>query len=409
MTSIVQLNQSGNSNWTKRGFDSSRLPFRLDKLNGFSNLSTMWNYVGSNSTPGFGALLQFDIPAQPAFLTYMYVQLTVSAITNSGSGAFAFQDDFSYINQYCNILSNGQNELVRYDYAALPMHYITNEPLQVSLSNDSNLGRNLTLSQRAALATGTQTFYIRIPWSADPDFDEHSINDAYRLFSVRNNLRVNMNLRPLQDILQIASGSPTAPVCTIQIAQLVYQTYVTPSKFMDELKIKENNEVFRTYTCTYTDYSIQSGITSTTIQLANQSGLLKRMIFMLRPTSNLNSGSSYTNNLSLLSGPSVLSTFQFSVNGTPFVLTQNAQFNINVIKQTYAPDVVYGSYIYLIPGNESGQTNVEDSAGFIDVTNSNLQLQLNFASSLGSAYTCSVMMYFLGLAAYRDGALVVSN
>ena len=177
-----------------------------------------------------------------------------------------------------------------------------------------------------------------------------------------------------------------------------------------KLKLNEDMVFYRAYSVFYNEYPIQSGVTSAAVQLNNQAGLMKKMIFTLRPTANLQSGGTYMNNLSFLDGTLLSGTgnFQFNINSTPFVLPQLGSFN-KFFSNTMYPRRVYGSNIYYINATLEDSKEPQDEVGFADVSNGNVQLLFNFSAATTQAYTLSVVQFYFAAARYETGILRIYN
>ena len=123
-------------------------------------------------------------------------------------------------------------------WSALPLMYIQSTERETSLALDQALGRNMSLAQRSALATGAQTFIIWVPTHFDSNYDEGGVYDCVSAKQCFGKFEDKLAIETAGRYFANCFGVAYSPRVYHNFMSTILSTLSRSTRLFDEIKVE---------------------------------------------------------------------------------------------------------------------------------------------------------------------------
>lgn len=261
---LIRLNSGAmDGNLFLMGYSNSWFQYRAWEVISDKVRDVKRKTVTDNLSFGGEVSVEFDKIA--TLLEDVKVDVTISALTPTGTGTYARFCDFLGVALFPNIsLSYASNSLQKYSSLSLFTKYMRDKNRKDGIVQERQLAGRLTEAQRNTRATNVQVVrtYIKPYWWK---LAGHSVI----LTALSNKLKITLNFANLQDIVQTDyTGGATA---TIQKVEFIYDvinlTGIERDQFAQRVFTDEGETYLFEETHNVLNYKIPAGVSDFKIPL----------------------------------------------------------------------------------------------------------------------------------------------
>ena len=350
--------------------------------------------IPSTTPPVFGSMFTIDYRELNVAISNLILQFNMSAISVMTSGSYV---PAQFLIDHIDYVMNGAIITTLYPQDQFLQAQLFQTDEKRSIENVSS-GMYNNSTQRQTLASNTSYLYFNLR-------DFFSQSKSIVLLENAHNLQLRIFLQPLANVT-IGTGTATASInyCNL-LVRCIRLRDEESNLFRSEMSIRKSLN-YKFSDVRLQTYTLNSGVTSSSIVLTGITGPVSHIIFIVRPTASL-TGAGYYAYTPILNYDFLNNAGQNIVGGQPI---SNSEALLIIGSQhtqsSYLGETALGAtnnnanvYLYSFSADCIESMNSAVSLGTYNFTGSE-QMQCTFASALSAPVQIDIYGYVESIVAF---------